>query len=216
MAFTLSRAPRRKSGRRHPPPRRRNLRRRNGARVRIAEMGADISDDVGDLRVAHHVADRRHALQAPEQHGQHEVGRSEVLVVRKRRIGSGADRAFRVRLVAGCADMTVQVRPALFGKRPTRGSWRRGPTPHRPAPGEAQASAPRATIAKPARAPLMTRRPACAGARSHPAPRGSRPPARPECRRRARPPARSARRSDRGRRNAPCALHPTSRRRSPA
>ena len=81
-------------------------------------MGADVSDDVGDLRVAHHVADRRHAFEAPKHHAEHELGRAEVLVVRERRIGAGADRAFRVRLMAGGADMTVQVRPALFRKFP--------------------------------------------------------------------------------------------------
>ena len=54
-----------------------------------------------------------------KQHSQHEVGRNKVLVLGERRIGAGADRAFRVGLMTGGADVSEQVRSALLAELPT-------------------------------------------------------------------------------------------------
>ncbi len=68
-------------------------------------MGAHVVDDVGDLRVAHHVSDRRHGFQPTKQDAHHEVSRSELLVGDERRIGPSADCAFRVGLMTAGADI---------------------------------------------------------------------------------------------------------------
>jgi hypothetical protein len=54
-------------------PRRRNIRGRNGVRVSVAEMYADIVRDVRDLRVAHHGSDRRHVFESANQDTHHVV-----------------------------------------------------------------------------------------------------------------------------------------------
>ena len=55
----------------------------------------------------------------------------KVLVGDERRIGAGADRAFGVRLVTGCADVSEQVSPALLAEFPAPAqsrAWRRSVT----------------------------------------------------------------------------------------
>ena len=70
-------------------------------------MGAHVVDDVGDLRVAHHVSDWRHAFQPVKLRPSPKVNRIKVLVGDERGIGPSADGAFRVRLMTA----TSFVRP---------------------------------------------------------------------------------------------------------
>lgn len=79
-------------------------------------MAADVVDDVGDLLVAHHGADRRHAVQAVQHHGERIAGSGELLVIGERRIVAGALRAAAVLHVAPLTDAGVQRFAALLGE----------------------------------------------------------------------------------------------------
>jgi hypothetical protein len=74
----------------------------------IAEMGADVVDDRGDLLVGQQFAERRHALASVDDEEQRVASGCELGVPGQCRVGAGANRAYPLRHMAALANIGIE------------------------------------------------------------------------------------------------------------